>query len=374
MALDDDDDGEEGMERGEGEDHDFKFGKHRRGWLNRTFRIGEVHDESQLLTFKKSMIKKALLKQNRDLDEAAVQSFKNVMSYMGDRKSSKLPVDHAKKLLRELMQQPSTLRDEVYMQLCKQTTQNPKPASAIKGWELMVFCVATFPPSKHLKTFLEDFLKKAMSDPQQKIKQLAEVCQKQLPKIVLMGQRKQTPSKLELESLIEMKPVPIRVLLANGSFKTFMVDSYTLVREVEEMLIQKYNLTCSQPFALFEQADANQERILDPKDRILDVMASWDNRPTLKELEAEAQRNKTKASARGTKFDKHKDADKAVRVRQVEYRDYLYKAKLVLKTGAKVIMEDVEAVNLIYIQAVADVVTNRYPSNEKDITVLVQPC
>ena len=33
-------------------------------------------------------------------------------------------------------------------------------------------------------------------------------------------------------------------------------------------------------------------------------------------------------------------------------------------------MEDPEAVNLIYLQAVSDVVTNRYPSNQKDLTVL----
>jgi hypothetical protein len=368
---DENDDEKDGQELGEDEDGlDFKFAKHRKGWWNRTFKTGEVHDESQLLTFKKSMIKKSLLKQNRDLDEASLQSFKNVMSYMGDRKSSKPPVDHAKKLLRELMQQPSTLRDEVYMQLCKQTTQNPKIASTIKGWELMVFCMATFPPSKHLKSFLLDFLDKHENDPQSKIKQLAKTCQKQLPKIVLMGQRKQIPSKLELEALIEMKSVSIRVLLANGSSKLFMVDSNTTVKEVEEMLVQKYNLTCSQPFALFEQAEKNEERILDPKDRILDVMASWENRRTSKELEAEALQNKTKASARGTKFDKHKDADKTVAVQQIQYRDYLYKAKLVLKTETKEIMADTEAINLIYIQAVADVITSRYPSNEKDITVL----
>lgn len=363
-AEEDDEDEEED------EEHEFRFAKHRKGWFNRTFRVGEVHNENELLTFKKSLIKKALLKQNRDLDDEAVQSFKNVMSYMGDRKSSKPPLDHAKKMLRNLMQQPSTLRDEVYMQLCKQTTQNPRIASTIKGWELMAFCIATFPPSKHLKGFLLDFIKRAIKEnPQEKIKALAEQCQKQLPKIVLMGQRKQVPSKQELECLIELKPVPIRILLCNGTFKTFMVDSYTLAKEVEEMLVQKYNLTCFSPFALYEQAEANEERILDSKDRILDVMASWENRPSQKELDAMANSSRGKSN-RGTKFDKHKDADKKISIKLPEFKDYVYKAKLVLKTSNKEIMADPEAINLIYIQAVSDVVTNRYPSNEKDITVL----
>lgn len=81
----------------------------------------------KIMTFKKSLIKKALLKQNRNLDAVAVQAFKStlctvaraiacgvapsltsiavasllsdVMSYMGDRKSSKPPMEHATKVL-----------------------------------------------------------------------------------------------------------------------------------------------------------------------------------------------------------------------------------------------------------------------------------
>ena len=75
------------------------------------------------------------------------------------------------------------------------------------------------------------------------------------------------------------------------------------------------------------------------------------------------------------------------------FSSFLYKAKLVLKTTYdrwpfrlpeliltvsfcfppyrnKELMSDPEAVNLIYLQAVSDVVTSRYPANEKDVTVL----
>jgi len=88
------------------------------------------------------------------------------------------------------------------------------------------------------------------------------------------------------------------------------------------------------------------------------------------ELEKEANSSKVAKSNRNTQFDKHKDMNKKVTVKSTEYRDLLYKAKLVLKTSNKEILADPEAVNLIYIQAVSDVVTNRYPSQEKDITVL----
>jgi WW domain len=55
----------------------FLFAKHRKGWVNRTFRTGHILDNSEIMSFKKSLIKKALLKQNRHLDSEAVQCFKS---------------------------------------------------------------------------------------------------------------------------------------------------------------------------------------------------------------------------------------------------------------------------------------------------------
>jgi len=349
--------------------HDFKFAKHRHGWLNRVLRTGTIMDDQKLLTFKKSLIKKALLKENRSIDQEAVQCFKNIMSYMGDRKSSKKdPIKHVKKMLRNLMQSPAGLRDEAYMQLCKQTTDNPRIESTTKGWELMVLCLATFPPSKRLKDFLMDYIGRTISsvNGNPNIIKLAKCCKLWLPQIVKMGQRKHYPSKLEIKCLIDVKDVPIKVhLVDNTTFKTFNVTPYNLVKDVEEWLIEKYNLTAIDPFALYEQADENVERILDSKDRILDVMASWESKKEeiIKDRDAPSKKEKGK-------YSQHKDMNKKVVIVDHQYKNFLFKAKLVLKTTNKEIMSDAEAVHLIYLQAVHDVVTERYPSNEKDITGL----
>lgn len=257
------------------EGHEFRFAKHRNGIINRVFRTGKIFDESKLLTFKKSLIKKALLKQNRELDEEAVQTFKNIMSYMGDRSSSKPPIEHAKKMLRNLMIAPSGLRDEAYMQICKQTNGNPKQESTIKGWELMSFFLATFPPSKNLKSFLLDHCKKAIDNPSTnpRVLALAKLAVENLPTIIQLGQRKQVPSTVELQCLMESKPIPIKIQLCNGEFKTLSVSPYALIEEVEKMMHERFNITYRVPFALYEQAEVNEERLLDGGERMLDVLA-----------------------------------------------------------------------------------------------------
>lgn len=353
-------------EEDDDEPHEFRFAKHRHGWISRITRTGQVMDDQKLLTFKKSLIKKALLKENRTIDAEAVQCFKNIMSYMGDRKSSKEPIAHVKKMLRNLMQSPAGLRDEAYMQLCKQTTENPRIESTIKGWELMVFCLATFPPSKRLKDFLLDFIGRTIeSKVDSNVTNLAQCCKEWLPQIVKMGQRKFVPSRVEIECLKDVKDVPIKVNLVDGTFKSFMVTPYVLVKNVEGLLIEKYNLTATDPFGLYEQADENIERILDGKDRILDVLASWES----KKEEVQKDRDGPTKKERG-KYHQHKDQNKHIARVDHNYKNFLFKAKLVLKTTNKEIMSDPEAVNLIYLQAVHDVVTERYPCNEKDLTGL----
>lgn len=39
------------------------------------------------------------------------------------------------------------LRDELYVQLCRQTTENPSRDSLIRGWELLAVCLSFIPPS-----------------------------------------------------------------------------------------------------------------------------------------------------------------------------------------------------------------------------------
>jgi len=329
----------------------LQFAAHRKGLVNRILRQKSKKLTNELLlSFKKSLIKKALLKQNRNLDEEAIQSFKNVMSYMGDRSTSKGPMDHAKKMLRNLLVAPSGLRDEVYIQIAKQTNGNPRESATIKGWELMRFCLATFPPSKAIRVFLVNYITTNTTAGSAAVRAIAQMCLTQVAQISAAGQRKQIPSVAELTALAAMQPVQLTIPLLDGTKFDLGVDSYTTVAQVEELVHARLNVQFIKPFALYECGAANVERLLDGKERVLDVVASWENAPP------DAEDNRAGA--------KNAPVHKSI------YGELLYKAKLVLRLDVPELANDPEAIRLVYIQAVRDVVTDRYPIKEKDAVAL----
>jgi hypothetical protein len=85
-----------------------------------------------------------------------------------------------------------TLQDEVYCQLCKQTTHNPSPESTVLGWELFMLCLAVFPPSESFKRYLMDYFATTMLDATIKrtnktVHKYAKICLYNCPKIVYYG-------------------------------------------------------------------------------------------------------------------------------------------------------------------------------------------
>lgn len=80
--------------------------------------------------------------------------------YMGDRRAKADPLHVA------LGSPPKAggvqgLRDELYIQLCRQTTENFRLESLARGWELMAICLAFFPPTPS-SSYLEGYIYRHM--------------------------------------------------------------------------------------------------------------------------------------------------------------------------------------------------------------------
>uniref|UniRef100_A0A182KBJ9 Rho-GAP domain-containing protein n=1 Tax=Anopheles christyi TaxID=43041 RepID=A0A182KBJ9_9DIPT len=103
-----------------------------------------------MLSWTSNAISRPMLSLARDKagKKMATDLFKLVQIYMGDRKArigmslNSVAID----IVTMAMAQ-SQLRDELYIQMCRQTTENPSRDSLIRGWELMAICLSFVPPS-----------------------------------------------------------------------------------------------------------------------------------------------------------------------------------------------------------------------------------
>eukprot|EP00808_Paulinella_micropora_P018987 g73411.t1 len=113
--------------------------------------------EDSYWSFTKVPIHAALTDLNGKFSKTACRMFKNVMGFMGDR------LYESPDLLAEEMLQTCLdndwLRDEVYVQIIKQLTDNPSGASRKKGWTLLALCLETFSPSRDFENYFEFWLR-----------------------------------------------------------------------------------------------------------------------------------------------------------------------------------------------------------------------
>ena len=119
--------------------------------------FGKDKLKEQMMDWSKSPIYSALTRLPSMLNKEAILTFKNIMGFMGDRVMS-FPNMLAREVLEKGIQQPD-LRDEIYIQIIKQVTNNPNPSSTEKGWKMMKMCLDCFPPSREFENYLEIYFR-----------------------------------------------------------------------------------------------------------------------------------------------------------------------------------------------------------------------
>lgn len=294
----------------------------------------------KLLTWKPDLIKTSLRNLPSDMAQEAVQLFRNVTGYMGDRSSSKTALEHATKILNSMLLSPEELRDEVYCQIVKQTGHNPNTQSAIKGWELMMICLSTFPPSSDMMPHLMAYCVSNLNNELPEIARYSEMCLHRIPKICRLGPRRELPTKTEVEALRRAQQPLVRVYFIDEKYIVVRVDSWTTARDLEESISKLINLQKDSAFSVFEVSTKEEERVLDSEERILDLVAFW-QRTTLEEV------------AKGA-------------------TDTLEEYRFMFKVGLFYDVEEVDTagIELMYFQATHDVVDARYPCSEQDAITL----
>eukprot|EP01114_Cavostelium_apophysatum_P016197 TRINITY_DN4552_c1_g1_i1.p1 TRINITY_DN4552_c1_g1~~TRINITY_DN4552_c1_g1_i1.p1 ORF type:complete len:1671 (-),score=460.55 TRINITY_DN4552_c1_g1_i1:15-4412(-) len=204
---------------------------------------------STMASFSKKIIG-PLHKLPSDISKVAMEIFNRVMSYM---MSKTFESGTAQQILSNGLELPE-LRDEIYCQLVKQATRNPKAEHAWKIWELLTFCLSTFAPSPTLQPYLASYLFQTEENPRElnEILQIAKYCHQLLERITVINQRKFVPPVVELLSIRSRTPLVCQVSLTDGSMETIHIDSLTTAWEAEVMLVQKLGMRDDDGFRFFE--------------------------------------------------------------------------------------------------------------------------
>ncbi|CAM9576098.1 unnamed protein product [Bubo scandiacus] len=133
---------------------------------------------SNMLSWNGGSIKKPMLiTSNRTIKKEACEMFKLVQSYMGDRQT-RMDQNHVALVTVTKCWSVQGLRDELYIQLIRQTTDNTCYRSLAWGWELMAISLAFFSPSPKFQSYLEGYIYRHLDSDEniaQRIKELVDL-------------------------------------------------------------------------------------------------------------------------------------------------------------------------------------------------------
>lgn len=212
--------------------------------------VSKARGKDRLWSHTREPLKQALLKKivgSEELSQEACMSFIAVLKYMGDYPSKRTrSVNELTDQIFEWAVKAEPLKDEAYVQILKQLTDNHIRYSEEKGWELLWLCTGLFPPSNILLPHVQRFLQSRKHCP------LAIDCLQRLQKALRNGSRKYPPHLVEVEA-IQHKTTQIfhKVYFPDDTDEAFEVESSTKAKDFCQNIASRLLLKSSEGFSLF---------------------------------------------------------------------------------------------------------------------------
>ncbi|CAI9153361.1 unnamed protein product [Rangifer tarandus platyrhynchus] len=217
--------------------------------------VSKARGKDRLWNHTREPLKQALLKKilgSEELSQEACMAFIDIRThsgrgYMGDYPSKRMrSVNELTDQIFEGALKAEPLKDEVYVQILKQLTDNHIRYSEERGWELLWLCTGLFPPSNILLPHVQRFLQSRKHCP------LAIDCLQRLQKALRNGSRKYPPHLVEVEA-IQHKTTQIfhKVYFPDDTDEAFEVESSTKAKDFCQNIAARLLLKSSEGFSLF---------------------------------------------------------------------------------------------------------------------------
>ncbi|XP_074295481.1 kinesin-like protein KIN-14E [Silene latifolia] len=213
-----------------------------------------------MLCFQKDPIPTSLLKISTDLVTRATKQFQTILKYMGVDSSDRVAptsiderIELVGKLYKHTLKRPE-LRDELFVQISKQTRNNPDRQYLIKAWELMYLCASSMPPSKEIGGYLSEYVHNVAysASIDSEIQLLAQNTLNALKSSIKAGPRQIVPGREEIEALLTGRRLTTIVFFLDETFEEITYDMSTTVADAVEELAGIIKLSAYCSFSLFE--------------------------------------------------------------------------------------------------------------------------
>ncbi|KAM4526381.1 unconventional myosin-XVB [Fundulus diaphanus] len=219
-----------------------------------------------------------ILYNDSEISDLAVECFQMLMQFMGDIPTQKntTQVDVLNHILL-LGKEKEILRDEIYCQVIKQSTNNPTRSSCTLSWRLLNLITGFFPCSDILHPYVLHHLQEITQDNEHPYQELASVCLDNLQRSFILGGRRNIPSHVEMEAVLAGKTsqrIPIQ--LPGGAEFPVKIRSFSVAMDVVTELCGNMGilkLTEVKEFSIFaKRLQDEMVRPLHPEEYLFDFL------------------------------------------------------------------------------------------------------
>lgn len=169
--------------------------------------------------------------------------------------------------------------NELYLQLVKQTTDQPDANSKInqQNWRFLVLLLGVVVPrNKLLLSYIAAHLRRCAADPDTEEGKYAQFAQQCMSRTLENKNRKYPPSKVEMACVVKRSPIYSRFYFMDGEFRAMMFDAASTTQEVVAMVKERIGLPSSvQGFSLFEVFGSLERNML-PWEKVADAIFKWE--------------------------------------------------------------------------------------------------